>query len=614
MPLLSAVIQYPKNVELQTYPSLISFKIAEIRTSLDPLFFEWLEYRAIYHKLDSIHVQRPDSQQLITEGTSSDTGTRKKTFPSLHESVHSSSDKEKKKSAMTEKSKTLRNDEMQKKSESKAEEQQNLQKSGILVKLAESYSWWCSLVLSGYIGHIVIYIPSDTMSGIGADGIEQAKDRALLENQDLQIMIIKLPTLRIHSSNLNAELLSPHLQNLPVKLPESMWTYRIQSFPWTLSLIDFHCYTLQRQVQKNFIKKVTLNATVALVTKTATSQSNTLTALSICVHIDNSPIIVSVSEEQVIFMSNIALNILKILRTLCESRVTTTIMPQISNETQVVLPVIPQTPSTPTQLMYPEDTTTNSTMSTSKDDSRHEKDGLVLTAWIQWTITKVAIKLYIMGQTDTSSLKLMLELEDIITSLDLQSVYMQLKSKITTATIFHYVRSPHASHWDIGEYAGLILCGREDNIEKGDDSGFVSFTLTRAKSGNVYTRWGTHKHHKFQKKELLIDSSLSTNSYISEILIKMQMVDIILPLSVISKYIQLMKPFACISSSIERNTEVTRVKNIATPLTGITSLNNESLPLIHLEFKGFRIMMPASTNANKLHHDLLMLQVVKYFF
>lgn len=73
----------------------------------------------------------------------------------------------------------------------------------------------------------------------------------------------------------------------------------IQSFPWTLSLIDFHCYTLQQQTQKNFIKKVTLNATVALTTKTAATQSNTLTALSVCVHIDNSPIIVSVSEEQV---------------------------------------------------------------------------------------------------------------------------------------------------------------------------------------------------------------------------------------------------------------------------------------------------------------------------
>ncbi|XP_071652871.1 intermembrane lipid transfer protein VPS13B isoform X2 [Temnothorax longispinosus] len=604
VPLLSTVVQFPKNVETQTHPPLVSFKISEIRASLDPLFFEWLEYRATYHKAGSVHVLRSDSQQLITEGTSSDTGTRKKTFPSLHESVHSSSDKEKKRSAVTEKSKTLRNDETQKKSEFKMEGEQ--QKSGILVRLAESYSWWCSLVLNGYIGHIIIYIPSDTMSGIGADGIEQAKDRALIENQDLQIMIIKLPSLLIHSSNLNAEMLNPYLQNLPAKLPESMWTYRMQSFPWTLSLIDFHCYTLQQQTQKNFIKKVTLNATVALTTKTAATELNTLTALSVCVHIDNSPIIISLSEDQVIFMSSIVSNIMKVLQTFCGSQKDNVIVPQMSNEMQIVLPTIPQTPSSPTQIMYQEDTT-NSTMSTSKDELRHEKDGLVVTAWIQWTITKVAIKLYIMGRKDTSSLKLMLELEDIITSLDLQSVYMQIKNKITTATIFHYIRGPHASNWDVGEYAGLVLCGREDNLEKGDDSGFISFTLTRAKSGNVYTRWGTQKHYKPQKKELLLDSTLSTNGYISEILIKMQMVDIILPISVISKYAQLVKPFTCLNSSTEKNTESIRYKNMATPLVGITNLNNESLPLIHLEFKGFRLMMP--TDTNKLQHDLLMLQL-----
>lgn len=93
---------------------------------MDPLFFEWLKYCATYHKSGSTHVLRSDSQQLITEGTSSDTGTRKKTFPSLYESVHSSSDKEKKRSAVTEKSKTLRYDETQKKTESKTEEEQVL--------------------------------------------------------------------------------------------------------------------------------------------------------------------------------------------------------------------------------------------------------------------------------------------------------------------------------------------------------------------------------------------------------------------------------------------------------------------------------------------------------
>lgn len=121
------MIQFPKKVELQTYPPLVSFKIAEIRASMDPLFFEWLQYRATHHKLGSAHILRSDSQQLMTEGTSSDTATRKKTFPSLHESVHSSSDKEKRR-AVTEKSKTLRNDEMQRKDESKMEDEQQVLK------------------------------------------------------------------------------------------------------------------------------------------------------------------------------------------------------------------------------------------------------------------------------------------------------------------------------------------------------------------------------------------------------------------------------------------------------------------------------------------------------
>lgn len=91
----------------------------------------------------------------------------------------------------------------------------------------------------------------------------------------------------------------------------------------------------------------------------------------------------------------------------------------------------------------------------------------------------------------------------------------------------------------------------------------------------------------------------------------MQMVDIILPISVISKYAQLMKPFTCLGSSAEKSAESIHNKNMATPLVGITNLNNESLPLIHLEFKGFRLMMPAFTD--KLQHDLLMLQVINHF-
>lgn len=113
-------MQFPLNIDKQTHPPLISLQIADIRASVDPLLFKWLEYRVTYYNLGTLCTTRPETQHF--EAASSDTGTKKKTFPSLHESVHSSSDKEKRKSVIiTEKSKTLQNDEIEKKHDSKSE-------------------------------------------------------------------------------------------------------------------------------------------------------------------------------------------------------------------------------------------------------------------------------------------------------------------------------------------------------------------------------------------------------------------------------------------------------------------------------------------------------------
>lgn len=126
-PLFMAVIQFPKKASVQTYPTLISLQVAPLRGSLDPLFLKWLEYKVTYYELAPLCVMRQDSQ-LSAEGTSSDTSTRKKTFPSLHESVHSSSDKDRKKSSrISEKPKTLQNEEIPKKNESKIDIEQKVQ-------------------------------------------------------------------------------------------------------------------------------------------------------------------------------------------------------------------------------------------------------------------------------------------------------------------------------------------------------------------------------------------------------------------------------------------------------------------------------------------------------
>jgi hypothetical protein len=105
-----------------------------------------------------------------------------------------------------------------------------------------------------------------------------------------------------------------------------------------------------------------------------------------------------------------------------------------------------------------------------------------------------------------------------------------------------------------------------------------------------------------------VEALQPTNAYITEAVIKIQTVDIIIPPSVLANYMQFFTPFLN-KKSPQKNDDIGE-KNISTPFIGITNLRNESLPLIYLEFKGFRLMLPvASQSIQHLQHDLLMLKV-----
>lgn len=76
------------------------------------------------------------------------------------------------------------------------------------------------------MGHVIIYVPTKTISGIGAEGIEEAKNQALKEHLDLQILVIKAPKIIIHSSNVHHERLNAMSHELPIKLPDNIWLHR----------------------------------------------------------------------------------------------------------------------------------------------------------------------------------------------------------------------------------------------------------------------------------------------------------------------------------------------------------------------------------------------------
>jgi hypothetical protein len=70
------------------------------------------------------------------------------------------------------------------------------------------------------------------------------------------------------------------------------------SFPWSLSVADLSCYTLQNGTKLNFLKPVSANATIGISAK-CQNDKVVLGAIGLCVHVDTTPVNISVCQEQV---------------------------------------------------------------------------------------------------------------------------------------------------------------------------------------------------------------------------------------------------------------------------------------------------------------------------
>ena len=133
-----------------------------------------------------------------------------------------------------------------------------------------------------------------------------------------------MPSLRVRSASIQSESLLNYLKKLPVVLPKTMWMKSknilvklkninsiivttnsskilgMHSFPWTLNIVNFQCYTIERKSQKNFIKNVSFNATIDLTSKIVSEpDEKEFSSINLCVYIDMSPIVISISEKQV---------------------------------------------------------------------------------------------------------------------------------------------------------------------------------------------------------------------------------------------------------------------------------------------------------------------------
>ncbi|KAJ8927596.1 hypothetical protein NQ314_019923, partial [Rhamnusium bicolor] len=425
-------------------------------------------------------------------------------------------------------------------------------------------------------------------------------------------MVITLPFANVRSAQRQS--VTKYLKTLPVTLPDNIWSADRSSFPWTMSISELSCYTIQYGNKLIFLKPVSLSATVGLSTRPTkvdgkdnmeisfgspggSSSKIDIGYLGICVHIDMTPIVISTSEVQVYLFASILYGLMEVATNLLPEK-----LKPSPKSPDLTVPIITKGSSTLSPTVLKDNTLESASEKTPPINSvthdNIDSDNVKLTAWIQWTITRFTIELLSSEyknflEDDLESLqprlKLVVDAEDIVSSLDFQSVYLKIKSKIGSVSVKHFKRTTANSNWKPGPFSGIVMRLREDitSGQRHEDNGFLSVTVTRASCQHTHTLWGAvQKRQKDKKPDVPNAQHLSQSRYITEVVVNVQPIDFVISLKTLRSFYLVMVPLLQIPLS-EETTSKTVTNN------AFSTVNNQSLPLAYLDCQDIRIIMPS---------------------
>lgn len=193
-------------------------------------------------------------------------------------------------------------------------------------------------------------------------------------------------------------------------------------------------------------------------------------------------------------------------------------------------------------------------MSTEKFQSK-------LTTWIQWTLAKISLNFH--SRNADRFHRFSVELEDIITSIDKQDIYVKVKTKVGFLTGVCKTKIASKDEWEFNDLLGVttISEGLRDNLDT-----FLEMTFTKAMISNVHTKWQTKKIE-----------NLNLNDSITEINVTMQRIDMKLDLEMLTTFMPIFGHFISNQPTEPMPTNVTSVTD---------------LPLVYFKSKGMRIFVP----------------------
>lgn len=264
----------------------------------------------------------------------------------------------------------------------------------------------------------------------------------------------------------------------------------INSFPWNIELNDFTCFTLSNNVQRVFLPSVNTKLTLDL-TKKDKEIGTTGEEMSFVIHLDTTPIrldLISAQIKQIYKSLNMIL-----LRKSQKKPLTPIIeVPAQFYDTQI-------------NDFFCE--TTNSEKSSEDVISNVDKNASKIHCLLQWTITKFTLSLN--DSNLSNNLELLIDLEDIIVSIDKQNAYTKAKAKFGSINGMRKKKNKTTGEIDV-----LNMISRSDALTVESQETFLEIVATTAIASNVHSRWGAAT-----KKVMGFRNDIDT---ITEIMVTMQ--------------------------------------------------------------------------------------------
>ncbi|XP_052752571.1 intermembrane lipid transfer protein VPS13B isoform X4 [Galleria mellonella] len=118
--------------------------------------------------------------------------------------------------------------------------------------------------------------------------------------------------------------------------------------------------------------------------------------------------------------------------------------------------------------------------------------------WLQWVVSRATLVV------STRRVKLAFDVDDVISTVDVQQHYNQLKVKLASASVRHYERTSN-DDWAAGVLRGRVLEAREPTNAK-EDNHFLAVTITQAQISNLPPSWKEELHPKLLEQKTSTDS------------------------------------------------------------------------------------------------------------